>query len=480
MSQTTKVPPLNLARPQDAASLNRWAALIKKAVEELQLEQLALRKKTATLTAGTNYATAASVVAASGGASGVQVGGDIGGTNASPTVVGLQTIPLSAVAPSSGQMLQFNSTSGKWEPVTFSGGSGVPSVDGITTAVTLSAGTGISITDNSPSAGDIEIASTVSAGVPSVDGITSAVTLSPGAGITITDNSPAAGDIELAGSVFGASGTSHASGDVPDPGATAGTTRYLREDATWDVPSGGGGGGASVADKFVVYGSNSDLTGEKVVPYLSQYDPRIAPATPSSYDDEFAEGSLSSQWTSYGTGAVDAVTYNGYLRLFGAVNADFGVYESYAPGAVDFSAAIRIRGYYNAEYALGGIQFQNSSGGNILDCTLAIGSDSSADLIARVVNGGTETDVRLGPIQSWRFLFDQMYILVQRTSAGVWTVYFSQNGLEWLSVYSGSNSTAIARLALHLNPVSTSLSTALSFDFVRVFSSITSSIGKAP
>ncbi|CAN5950541.1 unnamed protein product [Sphagnum jensenii] len=39
--------------------------------------------------------------------------------------------------------------------------------------------------------------------------------------------------------VFGASGSSHSTGTVPDPGATAGTTHYLREDGTWQVPSGG-------------------------------------------------------------------------------------------------------------------------------------------------------------------------------------------------------------------------------------------------
>lgn len=35
------------------------------------------------------------------------------------------------------------------------------------------------------------------------------------------------------------SGGSHAAGAVPDPGATAGTTRYLREDGTWVSPAGG-------------------------------------------------------------------------------------------------------------------------------------------------------------------------------------------------------------------------------------------------
>jgi hypothetical protein len=36
------------------------------------------------------------------------------------------------------------------------------------------------------------------------------------------------------------SGASHAPGAVPDPGASAGSTKYLREDGTWNVPSGSG------------------------------------------------------------------------------------------------------------------------------------------------------------------------------------------------------------------------------------------------
>ena len=35
---------------------------------------------------------------------------------------------------------------------------------------------------------------------------------------------------------FVASGASHIGGAVPDPGVTSGTTKYLREDATWAVP----------------------------------------------------------------------------------------------------------------------------------------------------------------------------------------------------------------------------------------------------
>ncbi|KVR43366.1 hypothetical protein WK18_18165 [Burkholderia ubonensis] len=45
---------------------------------------------------------------------------------------------------------------------------------------------------------------------------------------------------------FTGSGASHTTGGVPDPGSTAGSTRFLREDSTWAVPPGSGGGGGTV------------------------------------------------------------------------------------------------------------------------------------------------------------------------------------------------------------------------------------------
>ena len=52
--------------------------------------------------------------------------------------------------------------------------------------------------------------------------------------------------------VFGPSGSTHSAGIVPDPGATAGNTRYLREDGTFAVPP-GGGGGATTSENVVAY-----------------------------------------------------------------------------------------------------------------------------------------------------------------------------------------------------------------------------------
>ena len=60
----------------------------------------------------------------------------------------------------------------------------------------------------------------------------------------VTGSSIISGTIDAARlPLFGGSGGSHGAGAVPDPGTTAGTSRFLREDGTWSVPSGDGSAG---------------------------------------------------------------------------------------------------------------------------------------------------------------------------------------------------------------------------------------------
>jgi hypothetical protein len=73
-------------------------------------------------------------------------------------------------------------------------------------------------------------------------GTLNATTITGGvSGAAVTSGTISAARLPL----FGPSGTTHAAGVVPDPGATAGATRYLREDGTWSVPAGGSGGAGS-------------------------------------------------------------------------------------------------------------------------------------------------------------------------------------------------------------------------------------------
>ncbi len=74
--------------------------------------------------------------------------------------------------------------------------------------------------------------------VPAGTGVTSVTGTAP---VTSTGGTTPAIGVP----VFVASGASHASGLVPDPGVTGGTTKFLREDATFQVPSGGTGNSTS-------------------------------------------------------------------------------------------------------------------------------------------------------------------------------------------------------------------------------------------
>ena len=72
--------------------------------------------------------------------------------------------------------------------------------------------------------------------------------------------------------VFGASGAGHAIGAVPDPGSSAGTTRYLREDATFAVPPVG-------TDDHKVAATSSDGSPDYLVNKLVPLDASIDVAT---------------------------------------------------------------------------------------------------------------------------------------------------------------------------------------------------------
>lgn len=81
--------------------------------------------------------------------------------------------------------------------------------------------------------------------------------------------------------VMGASGSTHKGGLVPDTPSTQGTTKFLREDGTWQVPSGGGSDINNKADKvtgatngnFAALDSNGNLTdsGHKHSDYLTSH-----------------------------------------------------------------------------------------------------------------------------------------------------------------------------------------------------------------
>lgn len=96
--------------------------------------------------------------------------------------------------------------------------------------------------------------------------------------------------------LFGISGSGHGPGVVPDPGATAGATRYLREDGTWSVPAGAGGlsvgagsgGAAPIAGAAVDY---NFLQGSGTV---------VTDNSGNSNNGTLGSGALAPTWTPQG------------------------------------------------------------------------------------------------------------------------------------------------------------------------------------
>jgi hypothetical protein len=83
-------------------------------------------------------------------------------------------------------------------------------------------------------------------------------------GASISSGTIAAARLPL----FGPSGAGHAPGIVPDPGATAGSTRYLREDGTWTAPSGSSGVGLDSNNRITYTGGlYGGVLGNDTSPY---------------------------------------------------------------------------------------------------------------------------------------------------------------------------------------------------------------------
>lgn len=126
--------------------------------------------------------------------------------------------------------------------ITFTKGDGVTS-DTITTQDTVTTvtvtGGGNAITDISDSNGALTAtkgATFAPAASPALTGTPTAPTAAVGTNTTqIATTAFVKAEIG-AQSVFGASGSNHSKGLVPDPGSTAGTAKFLREDGAWEVP----------------------------------------------------------------------------------------------------------------------------------------------------------------------------------------------------------------------------------------------------
>lgn len=120
--------------------------------------------------------------------------------------------------------------------------------------------------------------------------------------------------------VFGGSGSTHTVGAVPDPGAAAGVSRYLREDGSWSVPPGGSSGTTTQgAGAVLLAGATADFN------FRDAAGMTIADSSGSGNNGTLSTGSAAPTWNSTGLlfspqqGVALPSTLNGTQSYFAAV-----------------------------------------------------------------------------------------------------------------------------------------------------------------
>lgn len=197
---------------------------------------------------------------------------------------------------------------------------------------------------------------------------------------------------------FVSSGIGHAHGLVPDPGATAGATRFLREDATWATPAGGGGGITSINTTSPITGGPITTTGTIALnagvdhAFTADQTITLAPAvntasnglelrdtTPATLNNQQFSPYLywlGNAWTTGGGGASKTVEFRqGIQPLQSGTTVPAG--KMLIQSSVD-----------GAAYQTGFVQF--TSGGISTGGTVDPGA-GGLDIIGRVVFSGSNT-----------------------------------------------------------------------------------------
>jgi len=247
------------------------------------------------------------------------------------------------------------------------------------------------------------------------------------------------------------------SGDVVGPdGATDGHLAVFDGVTGKVIKDGGapGGGGAPTDATYVVTSANGTLSAEIIRPQLAQYFRETPPTSANAKDDEFDDESFDTgKWTQSGTfTTLSETSLPGYLYMDingGASNAQAYIYQT--PPSLPFTIEIKAHALFKANFSLGGIYiYQDGSNeaifGFIHNSSLrwwgkALGSDRYD--ISRYVN-----KYDTGPA----------FIRVTTPSSipGTYTVEYSNHGLLWQTVYSGSLNLTPSRIGIALHPNSKS------------------------
>lgn len=175
------------------------------------------------------------------------------------------------------------------------------------------------------------------------------------------------------------------------------------------------------------------------------------PASPTSYDDEFATAGLNAKWTEAITGTVPVhnvnTTLGGQLYVqIASANGDYRIRQPFAPGSAAFTVTACLHGGVQANYDQMGIFVDDGTTANTAQ--VVFDSDDAPRMDLNGVSGGSFS--REGRT-SYPNVGTRFYLHLQRTAGTAYTGFYSSDGTLWVPIQLGairSVSFTVARLGV--------------------------------
>jgi hypothetical protein len=146
--------------------------------------------------------------------------------------------------------------------------------------------------------------------------------------------------------LMGASGVGHAAGAVPDPGGSAATTHFLREDATWQIPP--GGGLTAIANLDLL----ANISGSSAVPTATTVTALLDAVVGSTQSDLIQRGA--STWGVLAPGTADQVLgvgHTGGALEYKTITAGANVTITPTAGTITIASSGGAGGYATVDNA---------------------------------------------------------------------------------------------------------------------------------
>jgi hypothetical protein len=270
------------------------------------------------------------------------------------------------------------------------------------------------------------------------------------AGHTYRDNGSTWDDVTLT-SFVGDSGSGGSLGAVPGPASgDSAAGKFLSAGGAWSVPSG--------------------------ATSLSNLDINTHPTSPDSHNDEFESTSLNGAWAVISNTAsavsIDIKSPGNIFAQFTA-NQTYIISKSFSPGASATSITACVSANGPTDFQACGFLVGDGTGdapANYIAIYVQHNTNFGVFAHWRVASGADQNVNNSGGGWTNLVAAHKIYLHLQKTAGGVWSAYFSFNGMSWFTISANIGSSfnpTISNLTVAMDSFGATTAWTASIDWIR-------------